>query len=133
MTCAASALLAMQVGHSKAVLPRGFPSNLFRTLQMNILTRTPLRLAAGTAVALFMTAVGSVAIAKGHDGYLCQTWTPYKSGPAVTHCLTWTRQAADRMAAAGCDPAKMSGSPMRSTCAELMASHEQGDGQVHSS
>lgn len=99
---------------------------------MNILTRTHLRLAAGTAAALLVTAVGSVAIAKGHDGYLCQTWTPYKSGPAVNHCLTWARQAADRMVAAGCNPAKMAGSAMRSTCAELMASHEQG-GEVHSS
>lgn len=100
---------------------------------MNIPSRTLLRLTAGAAAALLVTAVGSVAIAKGHDGYLCQTWTPYKSGPAVTHCLTWTRQAADRMAAAGCDPAKMAGSAMRSTCAGLMASHEQSGGQVHSS
>jgi hypothetical protein len=100
---------------------------------MNILTRRPLRLIAGTAAAVLVTAVGSVALAKAHDGYLCQTWTSFKSGPAVTHCLTWTRQAADRMAAAGCDPARMAGSAMRSTCAELMASHGQSDGQVHSS
>jgi hypothetical protein len=102
-------------------------------MQLNMLTQRPLRLIASTAAALLVTAVGSVALAKGHDGYLCQTWTPFKSGPAVTHCITWMREAADRMRAAGCDPEKLNGSAMRSNCAELMANHEQGGAQVHSS
>lgn len=133
MTCAAGGLPAVWVGIRRPCVSAATHSNLFRTLPMNILTRRPLRLIAGAAAALLVATVGSVALAKGHDGDLCQTWTRFKSGPAVTHCLTWTREAADRMRAAGCDPARMSGSAMRSTCAELMAGREQGAAQVHSS
>jgi hypothetical protein len=133
MTCAAGGLPAVRVSVRTPRASAATPSNFFRTMPMNILTRRPLRLIAGAAAALLVTTVGSVALAKGHDGYLCQTWNPVKSGPAVTHCLTWTREAAARMRAAGCDPAMTNGSAMRSTCAELVAGREQSGAQVQSS
>ena len=84
-------------------------------------TRLLLALGAASLVAL----AGSVAFAKGDGGYMCQAFNPAKAGPAVTYCITWTREAATRMHAAPCDPAMMVGAAMRAKCAELMAVPKQ--------
>lgn len=79
---------------------------------------------AGAAGVLLLILTGSAALAasKADNWFVCQTWTPTKASPPVTHCLTWTRQAAARMRAADCDPAKMTEAQMRAKCAELSKS-----------
>ena len=81
-----------------------------------------------TAAAVFVMFAGSVAAAHGAGGYLCQRWNPTKGSPPVTHCVTWTHEAAARMAAANCDPAMMSDAAMRAHCMALMAGKLAADG-----
>jgi hypothetical protein len=89
-------------------------------------TMTISKLAAGVAGALFVALAGSAAFAAHGAGlYLCQTWSPAKAGPPVTHCVTWTREAAARMRAAACDPANMTSAAMRAQCSTLAAGPEQ--------
>ena len=80
------------------------------------------------AGAIFFALAGSVAFA-AHSAaeFVCQTWNPAKTGRAVTHCVTWTREAAARMRAASCDPAMMGDAAMRAQCAAMMGDH-QGQG-----
>jgi hypothetical protein len=81
---------------------------------------------AGIAGALVVALGGSVAFAAHNAGaYVCQTWNPTKVSPPVTHCVTWTREAAARMRAAPCDPATMTPAQMRERCAELTARAER--------
>jgi len=82
---------------------------------------------AGLAGALFVVLGGSVAFAASAGGYACQTWNPTKASPAVTHCLTWTREAAANMRAANCDPAMKGDAAMRAECLAAMSDHH-GDG-----
>ena len=72
------------------------------------------------AGAVFFALAGSVAFAAGGDP-VCQTWSPAKTGRTVTHCATWTREAAARMRAGGCDPAKMTDAAMRAQCATMIS------------
>jgi len=79
---------------------------------------------AGAAGALFVALAGSVAFAAHSAGaYVCETSTPTKMSPPVTHCITWTHEAAARMAA-NCDPAMMVDVAMRAQCMALMAGHQ---------
>ncbi len=87
---------------------------------------TNTKLAAGVAGALWLTFAGTVAYAaQGEGGYACQTANPAKAAPVVTHCVTWTHQAAARLAATGCDPARMASAAMRAACAQLTAHPER--------
>jgi hypothetical protein len=82
------------------------------------------KLCAGAAGALVVVLAGSVAIAAQTAGaYRCQTWNSSKSGPAATHCMTWTREAAARMRAAKCAPAMMADAAMRAQCLAMANSH----------
>jgi hypothetical protein len=81
---------------------------------------TKLDLAAGVAAALSVAFAASAALA-GEGAYVCQTTNPAKASPSVTRCLTWSHEAAARMQAEGCDPAKMAGDSMREACARLTA------------
>ena len=74
------------------------------------------------ALGLSITASTALAASKADGWFTCQTWTPAKASPPMTHCVTWTKTAAARMRAAECDPAKMSTQAMREPCAELSAS-----------
>ena len=76
------------------------------------------------AAGALIVALGGPAAA-ATDALVCQTWNPAKTGRAVTHCVTWTRQAASRMRAAGCNPKTMTDAQMRVRCAELMAEAER--------
>lgn len=88
---------------------------------------TMTKFAAGAAAAVAAIFLASAAFAaQGEGGYACQTWSPAKAGPPMTHCLTWTKVAAARMRAAPCDPGKMSQSAMRAECAALMAAPADG-------
>lgn len=78
------------------------------------------KLAASAAGALFIVLTGSAAIA-AEDAFACQTWNPSKIAPAMTHCVTWSREAAALMRAAPCDPKTMTPAEMRARCAEMMA------------
>lgn len=77
-------------------------------------------LAAAIGAAITTLAVISTASA-ATNGSVCQTWNPSKASPAVTHCVTWSHEAAARMRAANCDPAMMSGAAMRAACDALTA------------
>jgi hypothetical protein len=80
------------------------------------------------AGALVVALAGSAAFAAHSAGaYVCQTSNPAKTARAVTHCVTWTREAAARMRAAGCDPTMMGDVAMRAQCAAMMGDH-QGQG-----
>jgi hypothetical protein len=81
--------------------------------------------AAALAVGLILAA--APAFAKGDGGYICQTYNASKAGPPVTHCVTWTHTAGERMQA-NCDPAKMSGAAMRTECADLEAHPDAANG-----
>ena len=77
------------------------------------------------AGALIVALGGSTAAAAhGAGDYVCQTWSPAKTGRTVTHCATWTHEAAARMRAAGCDPAKVGEAAMRAQCAAMMGDHQ---------
>ena len=80
---------------------------------------------AGAAGALVAVLGASVAFAA--STVACQTWNPAKTTAAITHCITWTRDAAVRMRAAGCDPATMGDAAMRAQCVAMMSDH-RGDG-----
>jgi hypothetical protein len=85
------------------------------------------KFAAGAAAAVAAALLATAAFAaQGEGGYTCQTWSPAKAGPPVTHCLTWTKVAAARMRAAPCDPATMRQGAMRAECAALMAAPANG-------
>jgi len=85
------------------------------------------KFAAGAAAAVGAALLATAAFAaQGEGGYACQTWSPAKAGPPMTHCITWTKVAAARMSAAACDPGKMSQSAMRTECAALMAAPADG-------
>jgi hypothetical protein len=81
------------------------------------------KLCAGAAGALVVVLAGSVAVAAQTAAYRCQTWNSSKVGPAATHCMTWTREAAARMRAAHCDPAMMGDAAMRAQCLAMANSH----------
>jgi hypothetical protein len=82
-----------------------------------------------SAVGALVVALGGPAAFAAHNAgaYVCQTWNPAKTGRAVAHCVTWTREAAARMRAAGCDPATMGDAAMRVQC-EAMMGGRQGRG-----
>lgn len=82
------------------------------------------KLTAGAAGTLLLTLTGSAALAasKADNWFVCQTFTMAKNTPPVTHCVTWTRLAAERMRTADCDPAKMTEAQMRAKCAQLSQS-----------
>jgi hypothetical protein len=84
------------------------------------MTMTKFAVGAAAAVAATLLATAAFA-AQGEGGYTCQTWNPTKAGPAVTHCVTWTHEAAARMRAADCDPATMSDAAMRDLCMAMMS------------
>lgn len=88
------------------------------------MTMTKFAAAAAAVTATFLASAAFAA--QGEGGYACQTWSPAKAGPPVTHCLTWTKVAATRMRAAPCDPGKMSQGAMRAECAALMAAPAVG-------
>jgi hypothetical protein len=78
-----------------------------------------------TAGALIVALGASAALAaNGAGAYVCQTWSPAKTGRAITHCVTWTREAAARMRAAGCDPAMMGDAAMSVQCAAMTGDHQ---------
>ena len=82
------------------------------------------------AGAAFFALAGSVAFAAHSAGeYVCQTWNPAKTGRTVTHCATWTREAAARMRAANCNPEMMTDAAMRAQCAAMMGD-ERSSGQA---
>ncbi len=82
------------------------------------------------AGAIFFALAGSAAFAAhGAGDYVCQAWNPAKTGRTVTHCATWSREAAAGMRAAGCDPAKMTDAAMRAQCA-TMSSGDRTNGQT---
>lgn len=84
------------------------------------------KLGVGVVGALFVALAGSAAVAAQSAGaYVCQTWNPSKNSPAVTHCVTWSKEAAARMHAAPCDPKTMTDAQMRARCAELTAEAER--------
>jgi hypothetical protein len=82
-----------------------------------------------SAVGALVVALGGSAAFAAHSAgaYVCQTWNPTKVSRAVSHCVTWTREAATRMRAAGCDPAMMGDAAMSVQCAAMMVDH-QGQG-----
>ena len=82
------------------------------------------KLAFAGAVGALATVVGASAAFAANAA--CQTWNPSKVSPPVTHCLTWTQEAAARMRAAGCDPAMMGDANMRAQCAAMMSDHRGG-------
>jgi hypothetical protein len=65
--------------------------------------------------------VATAAAAHGIGGFICQTSNISKGAPPMTHCVTWTKEAAKRMREAPCDPSKMSAAEMRQRCAEMSA------------
>ena len=77
------------------------------------------RLLTVSALALGLSTAGLAEFAHGQGGFVCHTWNQAKTGRAVTHCVTWTRETADRMRAIGCDPSKMTGEAMRRRCAQM--------------
>ena len=79
---------------------------------------------AGAAGALAAVLGTSVAVAA--SAAACQAWNPSKVSPPVTHCLTWSQEAATRMRASGCDPAMMGDAAMRAQCAAMMSDHRGG-------
>ena len=84
------------------------------------------KLAIASAAGALVAVLGaSAAFAAGAAA--CQTWSPSKVRPPVTHCLTWKQEAAARMRAANCDPATMADAVMRAECAAMMSDH-RGDG-----
>ncbi|QUD90992.1 hypothetical protein [Phenylobacterium montanum] len=65
--------------------------------------------------------VATAAAAHGVGGFICQTFNMAKNTPPTTHCVTWTKEAAEHMREAPCDPSKMSAAEMRQRCAEMSA------------
>jgi hypothetical protein len=79
------------------------------------------KLLAGSSFVLGLVLATSAAEAHGLGGFACQTASTSKNTAPMTHCTTWTREAAARMKSADCDPAAMSGDAMRQHCAEMSA------------
>jgi hypothetical protein len=77
------------------------------------------RLLTISAIALGLSAAASAVFAHGLGGYVCQTWNSSKNTPAITHCVTWNRDATDRMRSNGCDPSKMANDAMRALCSQM--------------
>ena len=73
------------------------------------------------ALGLTLVASGAFAESTADARFTCHTWTPSKTSPPMTHCVTWSREAQARLHASGCDPAKMPAEAMRARCAELSA------------
>lgn len=89
---------------------------------------TQSKFVAGGAILAALIASAAFA-AHGAGDYVCQAWSPAKTGRTVTHCITWSREAAAQMRAAGCDPAMMSDAAMRAQCAAMMA-ERRGEGST---
>ena len=70
-----------------------------------------------------VVAVLGASVAFAADSAACQTWNPGKIRPPITHCLSWTRDAAAHMRAVNCDPSMMGDAAMRAEC--LAMAHER--------
>lgn len=80
-----------------------------------------IRTVLAASAAMLSLSIATAAAAHGVGGFMCQTFNMSKNTPPMTHCVTWTREAAKRMREAPCDPSKMSVEEMRRRCAEMSA------------
>ena len=71
-------------------------------------------------VAILLAITGTAALAE-EGAFVCETTNASKIAPPATHCITWTKQARERMRTAPCDPKTMTGDQMRAKCAQMMA------------
>ena len=72
------------------------------------------------SVAILLAITSTTALA-GEGALVCETTNASKITPPATHCITWTKQARERMRSAPCDPKSMTADQMRAKCAQMMA------------